>query len=84
MMVEAKTPKGKLLLVRGVDTPLISESKGNSNISTDRGVSGVVPKEKLINECNKIIEHESEEGYHQVYIPEICGTIESEFQKVIR
>ena len=36
MMVEANTPKGKQLLVRRVDTPMISESKGTSNISPVR------------------------------------------------
>ena len=75
MMVDTNTPKGKLLLVWGVDTPLISESKGKSSISPVRGVSGEIPMEKLINECNKIIEHEAEEDYYQVDIPEIGGVI---------
>ena len=61
MMVEAKTPMGKLLFVRGVDTPLISDSKGTSSISPIRGVSGEISMKKLINECNKIIENEAEE-----------------------
>ena len=73
MIVEANTPKSKLLLVRGVDTPLISESKGTSNMSPVRGVSGEIPMEKLINECNKIIEYEAEEDYYQVDVPEIGG-----------
>ena len=54
MMVEANTPKGKLVFVRGVETPLISESKGTSNISPVRGVSGEISMEKLINECKRL------------------------------
>ena len=84
MMAEANTPKGKLLLVRGVDPPLISESKGTSNISPVRGVSGEISMEKLINECNKIFEHEEEDDYHQAHIPEIGGVVQSKYLNDIK
>ena len=49
MVMEANMPNGNFLLVQGVDTPLISESKGTLTISPVRGVNGVIPMEKLIN-----------------------------------
>ena len=36
--------------------------------------------EKLINDCNKTIEHEAEENYYQVDIPELGGIIQSKYQ----
>ena len=41
------------------------------------GVSGEISMEKLINECNKIIEYE--EDYHQADIPEIGGVVQSKY-----
>ena len=35
--------------------------------------------EKLINECNKIIEYEEEDDYHQADIPEIGGVVQPKY-----